>query len=148
MTRTGAPEGASNYVLCERCSAVKESRRKRMCDACDSAYQAERAKERQLRRDPTNTNKLSRRRAAWKSAGLPAPTRECPEFCEICKRTDVNRRTEQPRALALDHCHKTGKFRGWLCFKCNVGLARLGDSLEGIRRAHNYLKRAYRGNEE
>ncbi len=56
--------------------------------------------------------------------------------------------TEQPRALALDHCHKTGKFRGWLCFKCNTGLARFGDSLEGIQNAYNYLKRAYKGDAE
>jgi Recombination endonuclease VII len=25
-------------------------------------------------------------------------------------------------AVSLDHCHKTGELRGWLCQMCNVGL--------------------------
>lgn len=55
--------------------------------------------------------------------------------CEICGNPpgDIN--------LALDHCHETGKLRGILCRKCNMGLGLLGDSLERIRKAIEYLEK-------
>lgn len=148
MTKLGAPKDARLYVLCERCSAVKETRRKRMCDACGRAKVAELAQERQRLREFTPSTLEARRRGRWKAARLPSPTRPCPGACEICNKTDVVKRSARIRALALDHCHATGKFRGWLCFRCNVGLARFGDSLDGIRRAYEYLQRAYEESKE
>lgn len=44
--------------------------------------------------------------------------------------------------LCFDHDHKTGKFRGLLCSKCNHGIGMLGDSLEGIKLATDYLEGA------
>ena len=41
--------------------------------------------------------------------------------------------------LCLDHCHKTGKFRGWICNNCNTGLGLLGDTKEGLDVAFKYL---------
>jgi len=41
----------------------------------------------------------------------------------------------------LDHCHETGEFRGWLCKQCNTGLGNLGDNLESLKRAVNYLSK-------
>jgi hypothetical protein len=72
----------------------------------------------------------------WKAAGLPAPSRTIPAVCECCG---------QPPSrigLALDHCHRTGKFRGWLCPKCNTGIGMLCDSVTGVRKALAYLERA------
>lgn len=40
-----------------------------------------------------------------------------------------------------DHDHETGKFRGWLCVKCNTGLGKLGDNIEGLERALAYLRK-------
>ena len=57
-------------------------------------------------------------------------------FCDIC---GVHQ-TELKRRLAVDHCHKTGKFRAWLCNKCNTGFAQLGDSAESLERAAKFLK--------
>ncbi len=65
------------------------------------------------------------------------PTRPMPEACENCGRVQTE------RALALDHCHDSKKFRGWLCVKCNVGIGKLGDTLEAIERTAAYLRRAY-----
>lgn len=75
----------------------------------------------------------------WRSGrGLPEPTRPAPEVCESCGRTPAGRF----KVLSLDHCHATGKFRGWLCNMCNRGIGALGDTLEGVERAVDYLKRA------
>jgi len=40
----------------------------------------------------------------------------------------------------LDHNHKTGKIRGVLCNQCNRGLGMLGDTIESIEDALDYLK--------
>lgn len=45
----------------------------------------------------------------------------------------------------VDHDHETGKVRGLLCFKCNVGIAHLGDDLEGIEKAKLYLEKSLKG---
>jgi hypothetical protein len=45
------------------------------------------------------------------------------------------------RGLALDHDPTTNVFRGWLCNGCNTAIGALGDSLEGVLRAVDYLKR-------
>jgi len=66
--------------------------------------------------------------------GLPVPTRPEPRECECCGRTSK-------RHLALDHCHETGVFRGWLCFDCNTGVGKLGDNEQGLLRALKYLRR-------
>lgn len=39
----------------------------------------------------------------------------------------------------VDHCHETGEVRGLLCNGCNVGIAALGDDIEGVRNALAYL---------
>lgn len=41
----------------------------------------------------------------------------------------------------VDHCHKTGKIRGLICGPCNSGISRLGDGLDKVLLAYNYLKR-------
>ena len=47
--------------------------------------------------------------------------------------------------LAADHCHTTGKFRGFLCKGCNLALGLFKDSEATMRNALTYLQRA-RGN--
>lgn len=39
----------------------------------------------------------------------------------------------------VDHDHATGRIRGVLCFQCNIGIGKLGDTLEGVLRAVRYL---------
>lgn len=43
--------------------------------------------------------------------------------------------------LVCDHNHITGNFRGWLCKDCNTSIGSLGDSIEGLTKAINYLKK-------
>ena len=54
-----------------------------------------------------------------------------PELCECCQRV--------PLKWVLDHDHSDDSFRGWVCDRCNTGIGKLGDNLEGIIKAVNYL---------
>ncbi len=78
----------------------------------------------------------SKRRYDLKKRGIPEPTTPEPSVCESCGRP------EPTRALAVDHDHETGKFRGWLCSQCNTGMGKLGDNIEGLKKALAYLERA------
>jgi hypothetical protein len=42
--------------------------------------------------------------------------------------------------LVVDHDHNTGAVRGLLCHSCNTGLGHLGDSVETLARALDYLQ--------
>lgn len=52
--------------------------------------------------------------------------------CAICCR---------PEPLGVDHCHQTGEVRGPLCRRCNAGIGMLGDDVETVSAALEYLKR-------
>lgn len=79
------------------------------------------------------------RKALRKYAGLPEPTREMPKFCECCGGS-ANGSSAHTGTLHLDHCHTTGRFRGWLCSGCNTAIGTLGDNLEGLMKAVAYLQ--------
>ena len=57
-----------------------------------------------------------------------------PIPCHCCKKVT--------KRLTFDHDHTTNKFRGWLCYQCNSAIGNLGDSIEGLTRALEYLTRA------
>ena len=61
--------------------------------------------------------------------------------CKICKRNpiEIKLKSGKKRPLCVDHCHKTGKVRGLLCFKCNGMLGMAEDSLQTLRCAIEYL---------
>lgn len=52
--------------------------------------------------------------------------------CPICG-------TKPKRQFDIDHNHETGLFRGLICHRCNKGLGLLGDTVEGVQNALNYL---------
>jgi hypothetical protein len=79
--------------------------------------------------------RVASRESGWKAKGLPTPLRPMPDVCDCCHRPP-----NASRSLALDHCHETNVFRGWLCVTCNVGIGALGDTYEGIMRAAKYLQ--------
>ena len=56
--------------------------------------------------------------------------------CAIC---DLHQ-SELKNALAVDHDHETMVIRGLLCISCNSGIGKLGDNIEGLERALNYLR--------
>lgn len=57
--------------------------------------------------------------------------------CNICR---IPGRTGRWDKLVVDHCHTTGAVRGLLCSGCNVAIAALGDSVEGVERALQHVR--------
>jgi hypothetical protein len=56
-------------------------------------------------------------------------------FCSICG--DIGGK----KHLCIDHCHKTGRFRGWLCSNCNLVIGSMKDDPALLRGAADYLER-------
>lgn len=66
--------------------------------------------------------------------------------CEICDATvngsDCSATGEgSTKKLCVDHCHDTGKLRGILCHKCNVGIGLFKDNQTLLQGAIDYLRR-------
>ena len=62
--------------------------------------------------------------------------------CAICG--EHKPRVKKPGAhsgMAIDHCHKTGKIRGTLCFACNSAIAFLRDDPTLMETAAAYVRR-------
>lgn len=63
--------------------------------------------------------------------------------CYICKNPEkfVSQWSGKIRALAVDHCHDTGKVRGLLCNRCNTVLGLIQDSTTLLTNAISYLEK-------
>lgn len=57
---------------------------------------------------------------------------KCNNICQICKKEDIN--------ICLDHCHKTMKFRGFLCQTCNSAIAFLNEDVNILQNAIDYIE--------
>jgi hypothetical protein len=57
-----------------------------------------------------------------------------PLVCDLC---------QKPGKICMDHDHATGKFRGWLCDRCNRGLGLLGDDPILLRRMAAYIEQVH-----
>lgn len=53
--------------------------------------------------------------------------------CDICN-------TECGRSIHLDHCHETGKFRGFICSRCNLIIGQAKDSPEYMEQIASWLR--------
>lgn len=58
--------------------------------------------------------------------------REKSEHCEICYRPSSR--------IDFDHDHSTGKFRGWLCRRCNLVLGGVHDDISLLKNMVIYLE--------
>lgn len=67
----------------------------------------------------------------------PIPSIENPYPCDCCNKHIITTKTIQ-----LDHCHKTGLFRGWLCKECNISMGNLGDNISGILHVIKYMNKS------
>lgn len=127
-------------IPCKRGHVAKRTTRGKACVECSyltskawSEQNRDRCRARQKAYHLRHIERVRARQRRFK--GLPEPTRPCPAACESCGRM-------QRHALHLDHCHETGKFRGWLCGNCNRGIGYLGDNVASVMRVVDYLRRS------
>jgi hypothetical protein len=59
--------------------------------------------------------------------------RKRPDQCEVCGSLGI---------ICFDHDHITGKFRGWICNRCNFSLGLVKDNIETLRALANYIERS------
>ncbi len=103
----------------------------------------------QKRKARETSQEATRRRILQSCTSLKIPTTHRPVIlalfetqttCEICGFPE----TKKPR-LAIDHCHKTGVFRGLLCGMCNQMLGAQEDNPQIFERAAQYLRDRSKG---
>ena len=84
-------------------------------------------------------NAISRAKniAARLGVRIEIPDRSPPELCECCGEKSRTR-----RSLHLDHCHDTGRFRGWCCHHCNTGQT-AAKGVQGAKLWLAYLERPW-----
>jgi hypothetical protein len=72
---------------------------------------------------------------------IPYPDEK--HMCPVCNKREgeVKWKTQKNRRVwCLDHDHKTDKFRGWICFRCNIAVGQVKDCSDTAYRLYEYLK--------
>lgn len=62
--------------------------------------------------------------------------RKMPEQCEICGAFGK----EFQKGIVFDHDHETGKFRGWICPRCNMAIGLVKENTETLEAIIKYIK--------
>jgi len=60
-----------------------------------------------------------------------------PFECPICAKRTIAGITSK---VVLEHDHRSGKIRGWVCDSCNTGIGRFKDDKELLKRAIKFIK--------
>lgn len=84
---------------------------------------------------------LMKSRELAKATAPPVPSNHS---CPICNRLEhqvKGRGGKKSGAWCCDHDHSTGLFRGWLCHDCNRGIGNLGDDVNRLQNALNYINK-------
>lgn len=102
-------------------------RRQLCCKPC------EKSRIKRWRRNNPEAQKEIDRRARYKSVyGLDVNEVPTEGDCPICLRTNLK--------LVVDHCHKDGHVRDFICYSCNTLLGHV-ENKDKMKRVMDYLER-------
>ena len=92
-----------------------------------------RAKAKAYYHKTVETQRAQRRKSHWASRGVDAATVPATRgtCCALCPNEGK---------ICLDHNHATGKFRGWLCDRCNRTLGLCKDDPALLRKMADYIE--------
>jgi hypothetical protein len=85
------------------------------------------------RKDLEGVNMSAKTKAEW----AKKKPQNIPFECPICEKRTIAGVTSK---IVLDHNHRNGEARGWVCDSCNTGIGRFKDDIELINRAIKYIK--------
>ena len=103
------------------------------CVVCHRAYVAKSMAGRH-KYNPDNSRRQRMRRQGVTLKEYDRMLAKQGGVCAICGEPPAKIR------LAVDHCHTTGKVRGLLCLRCNMGLGYFTDDPAKLEAAIEYLK--------
>lgn len=110
--------------ICTHCNTKKSIDNYRLCRLYKNIKQGE-----YVRSECIDCEKKASRQLAIVKKNAP----DKPLCCDCCHKSTSH--------FVLDHCHVTGKFRGWICRNCNQGIGKLGDNIQGLQKAIIYLNK-------
>jgi Recombination endonuclease VII len=127
------PTGTMLYVDTKKCSACKMDKlvtefylvsrgmpdRRSYCKACTSAKRTNAY--RRNRGNDASYEQVLKREYGITLAEYNTMLRNQAYRCSVCRRPEsIKLKSGQPRRLAVDHDHVTGRLRGLLCHRCNI----------------------------
>ena len=62
--------------------------------------------------------------------------------CPICGEGLGGKRLRGNTSWSLDHCHKTLKYRGYICHNCNSGLGMLKDDINLLTKGIEWIRKS------
>lgn len=136
------PDGHGGHKRRSRCKACESQEQKnRRAKFPEKVREAKRRTLENCKKDPVRLAKAQKAqwRRQWRKLGLnPDEVFQWVEkngwVCAICGEI-VGHRTR-----AADHNHITGKFRGILCSRCNIGIGYFKDNPTLLQKAAQYLQ--------
>ena len=136
-TKCGLSKDETEYYLEKakrKDGSIREFRRSH-CRACETSRKSKRDKRTKVQRREAEELRKYGLTPDVKAAMLVAQKHSCG----ICG-------TKKPggryNSWNIDHCHHTGEVRGLLCWDCNVGIGKLNDDAQLLRRAIQWLEQS------
>lgn len=92
----------------------------------------------------TPKGRLSNKQSDWKKRNgfnLPAEIIEQFKNATHCQCCGEPRSYNKPNHFCIDHCHENNSIRGFICYRCNVGIGMFDNSTDKLHKVIEYLKK-------
>ena len=136
------------FTLFDKCESIDTSKPLKTCVKCNKTKPLDSFKSYGYNQKTTGLPSTERvckscankRNSQTRKLKLSIPYPDKNYKCPICLIT-AEKNNQRNNKWCLDHDHKTGKARGWLCHKHNSALGWFDDNLEFLKRAIKYLEK-------